>query len=641
MSTEEIKGLIDQTAAWGVEVFNPLGGEPFLRTDLEQILAYAVRRGFYVTITTNGTLISERRARALAAIPSDRLHFNISLDGRRDSNDQIRGSGNWDRAIKGFERIRAADRAAGNSRRKILANTILHAGNLDHFESVLDEQATLGFDGVQILNLFRPGQDVPSEASNLWLRERHMPDLEALCARLANRAKMQTLGGYRIQNSPEELRMLPGYYRDELKPLDAPCWAGWKELYINADGQAIMCDGNLDFLAGEFGSVREKTLRQLWDSPELAARRRVTRSCTTPCVQKCYLRPESDSAMDIVRDGLQRVDNAVRQRLRGFRSTVDHQPHVVLRCELSDVYLPGPMGHDQERWAFLTGDCVEPPTPESWHRDRDHGLLNFGRGFMGFELLREVVSDLRSQRLRVGCLDLSWRGEPLIHPEILPIFRYLAEQHRAHGLFDCLRIRTDGRHLDADLIDALNDTPVVWEIDLDRGNGAGLSLLKELRGPRHRILALIRVSDGLDVQETCLRWPDFPPAVGRRPSMGDALWFCRQDADHYQENAESRVRLERAAGVLNLPVESGDENRPRYCSAPERTPVISWDGKIVLCPWDVQMENRVGDIGDQSFSSSWSGRGFEEARNECSARGVPDRDLCRNCPMPWSPNHGD
>ena len=155
LSTEEIKSIIDQTAAWGVEVFNPLGGEPFMRGDIEDVLAYAVRRGFYVTVTTNGTLITPRRASAVAAIPSDRLHLNISLDGDRTANDEIRGDGMWDRAIAGYQRIRAADAAAGNARRKILANTILHARNLDRFESILDEQAALGFDGVQILTLFR------------------------------------------------------------------------------------------------------------------------------------------------------------------------------------------------------------------------------------------------------------------------------------------------------------------------------------------------------------------------------------------------------------------------------------------------------------------------------------------------------
>ncbi|MDP6935762.1 MAG: hypothetical protein QGG40_22780, partial [Myxococcota bacterium] len=36
LSLSEIKDIIDQTAAWGVEVFNPLGGEPFMRADVEE-----------------------------------------------------------------------------------------------------------------------------------------------------------------------------------------------------------------------------------------------------------------------------------------------------------------------------------------------------------------------------------------------------------------------------------------------------------------------------------------------------------------------------------------------------------------------------------------------------------------------------
>ena len=38
LSTQEVKDIIDQTALWGVKVFNPLGGEAFVRKDLEEIL---------------------------------------------------------------------------------------------------------------------------------------------------------------------------------------------------------------------------------------------------------------------------------------------------------------------------------------------------------------------------------------------------------------------------------------------------------------------------------------------------------------------------------------------------------------------------------------------------------------------------
>ena len=79
LTTREIKDIIDQIYLWGVKRFNPIGGEPFVRPDLEEILAYACEKDFYITLTTNGTLLSPVRARRIAQIAYNRLHFNISI----------------------------------------------------------------------------------------------------------------------------------------------------------------------------------------------------------------------------------------------------------------------------------------------------------------------------------------------------------------------------------------------------------------------------------------------------------------------------------------------------------------------------------------------------------------------------------
>ena len=193
LSLEEIYSIIDQTAKMGIEVFNPLGGEPFMRGDIEDILSYAIKKGFFVSLTTNGTLISQRRAERISQIPVDRLHFNFSLDGNQKSNDIVRGEGNFERAIEGFLRVRQADASHGNSRRKILTNTILHAKNLYDFEDILEEQKQLGFDGVQILNLFR-SEDMQLQKSpdkGLWFQEDDFGELSRLCERLAQRVEIE------------------------------------------------------------------------------------------------------------------------------------------------------------------------------------------------------------------------------------------------------------------------------------------------------------------------------------------------------------------------------------------------------------------------------------------------------------------
>jgi len=645
LDLSDIKDIIDQTAAWGVEVFNPLGGEPFMRGDVEEILAYAVRRGFYVTVTTNGTLITEKRAQAIAAIPSDRLHFNISLDGRQPEHDAIRSEGMWHRAIEGFHRIRQADAAAGNARRKILANTIVHAQNLDNFHQVLNEQAEIGFDGVQILNLFRQGDEVPSEATDLWLQDVHMDRLAALSESLACRSEEQGSVGYRIQNTPDQLRRIPAYYRESLTPLEAPCWAGWKELYINADGQAIMCDGNLDFVNGGFGNARDQTLKELWHSPKLKARREVVKQCTTPCVQSCYLREESDSARKLLGEVGRGLTRRVTEHVSRLRPEAAHHPDATLRLELSDVCPCGWAGCiiPEHRWQRLIDGVKLEPTAENWTVLRDRGEVDFGRGFMGFEVLEAVIRDLRAARIRFGALALRWRGEPLIHPEAHRILQFLMDVIEARDVADELRVETDGRFLSDALAElAGRAAPQTWVVDLDRGAEAATDALRRLeahRGDATRIVLAQTVDGHLDVQELVSRFDAYPPVAGRLPALGDALWLRRSDHSNFRDNAAARTALASAAALLGIDAELGVEDSPRQCRAPQRSPIISWDGKISLCTEDRQLQQIVGDVIEERFSDAWSGSRYQKARASCQSAGTPNLPLCAGCPMPWSPNH--
>jgi MoaA/NifB/PqqE/SkfB family radical SAM enzyme len=642
LSTAEVKGIIDQTANWGVQVFNPLGGEPFMRADLEELLSYAVRRGFYVTLTTNGTLITEKRAAWLAEIPADRLHLNISLDGDEAGHDPIRGKGNWRRAIDGYQRVRAADAKAGNSRRKMLANTILHRHVLPRFEAVLAEQEALGFDGVQILNLFRAGDDPPAEAAALWMRDEELPALAALVERLARRAETQPDTGYRIGNQPADLRRVPSYYTDALKPLDAPCWAGWKELYINADGKAIMCDGNLDFLKGEFGDVRTQTLQQLWQSPKLQARREVVKRCTTPCVQDCYLRGSSDSAGELAVDGARLVADRVGRRLSRLLPKVEHVPDATLTLELSDVCDCGWEGCSTPRRRFetLTADLPAPPDAQSWLRHRDSGQLRFDRGFMGFEVVRAVAADLLSSRLRFGTLALRWRGEPLLHPEVLPILRHLLLLVDEDKLVDRLRIETSGRFLVPDVAAlAAGSAPIDWVFDLDRGEGAGVDLLRAARGPQSRIVLARAATAEVSAPADLSRFPWAKPAAGRFPDDGDRLWFRRTDHSDFLANARARQHLAAVGLQLGLRPALGEEDQPRRCQAVARSPTVSWDGKVVLCTADTQLHNRVGDVVSGRLSEAWRGATRAQDRAAVGTRGVPARPICQDCALPWSPNH--
>ena len=88
-----------------------------------------------------------------------------------------------------------------------------------------------------------------------------MTELTNLCERLAQRVEQSDMSGYQIQNTPQELRNIPSYYQEALTPLEAPCWAGWKDCISMLMVKAIMCDGKLDFLNGGFGNIRDHLYR--------------------------------------------------------------------------------------------------------------------------------------------------------------------------------------------------------------------------------------------------------------------------------------------------------------------------------------------------------------------------------------------
>ncbi len=661
LSTVEVKDLIDQAAAWGVRVFNPLGGELFMRGDLEEILEYACRKDFTITVTTNGTLVNKRRAETVAGIRPSGLHINISLDGPEAIHDRVRGEGMYRRALKGYANIREADAAAGNVRRKILANTIVHRQNLAQLPAFLDELERLGFDGVQLLNLFRAGDDAPVEAAGMWIRPQDLPALEELVERLCERVRRQGRSGFRILNSEQDIRLIPSYYRDTLQPLEAPCWAGWKELYVNADGSTVMCDGKLDFLAGRFGSVREQTLQQLWASPVLRQRREVVKACTTPCMQSCYLRRDSDSAMGIGRAALGILGDAVKDRLKRLKpGRVQRIEGGVLRLELADV-APWPSSWDastERRYQDFVRGCPRPiedtfREPDRWLEYRDKAYLDFGRGFMGFEVVRSVLQDLRASRLVFPILQLSWRGEPLMHPEFARVLRLALESIRDLGTFEELRIFTDGRLLSADIAALVGEFPEIPQTWVLHGNGFGawdeqvLERARELlrqRGPATRVVASLVVDEPLDPWSFVETWQgvlrEASVAVGRLPETGDAVWFRRSDHDHFQATAQARERLEELGEILDVPVDSGREDNPRRCPGVFATPTVSWDGKVTLCPWDVELDNKVGQVTDDRLSRIWTQDArVQDLRRDVRGKGVPGCERCRDCHFPFSPNY--
>ena len=101
LSTAEVFAVMDDLRAFGVSVLILSGGEPLLRPDIFEISQRAKEMGFYVGLSSNGTLINNTNIDDIKRIGYD--YVGVSLDGMRDTHDRFRRKqGAFDESIHGI-----------------------------------------------------------------------------------------------------------------------------------------------------------------------------------------------------------------------------------------------------------------------------------------------------------------------------------------------------------------------------------------------------------------------------------------------------------------------------------------------------------------------------------------------------------
>ena len=112
LSTNEVFTVMDDLKSFGVPVLILSGGEPLLRPDIFDISRRAKAMGFYVGLSSNGTLIDEHNIDAIADIGYD--YVGISIDGNKKTHDLFRRKdGAFDASMRGIRLCRERDIKVG------------------------------------------------------------------------------------------------------------------------------------------------------------------------------------------------------------------------------------------------------------------------------------------------------------------------------------------------------------------------------------------------------------------------------------------------------------------------------------------------------------------------------------------------
>ena len=107
LTNTEAKAMIDDLAEFKAPVLLFSGGEPLMRPDLLELIAYAKAAGMRAVISTNGTLITQELAAKFAEIGLS--YVGVSLDGLKEVHDKFRGvEGCFEQALAGIRNCLAA-----------------------------------------------------------------------------------------------------------------------------------------------------------------------------------------------------------------------------------------------------------------------------------------------------------------------------------------------------------------------------------------------------------------------------------------------------------------------------------------------------------------------------------------------------
>jgi heme d1 biosynthesis radical SAM protein NirJ len=107
LSTEQVYEVMDDLKSFGVSVLILSGGEPLMRPDIFELSQHAKDMGFYVGLSSNGTLITEDNIADIANVGYD--YVGVSLDGMRETHDYFRQrQGAFDESMHGIRLCREA-----------------------------------------------------------------------------------------------------------------------------------------------------------------------------------------------------------------------------------------------------------------------------------------------------------------------------------------------------------------------------------------------------------------------------------------------------------------------------------------------------------------------------------------------------
>jgi MoaA/NifB/PqqE/SkfB family radical SAM enzyme len=274
------------------------GGEIFMRKDIMSVLDLFREKGYACGyLTTNGTIITEERAEALADLAAAGFlkHISVSIDGPGELHDIARGlKGTFERTCAGLRRLQEAAGRKGAPLRVSINTTVAHE-SLEALDQMVEVAEELGVDAIGLNHLmFSTPEEVAEtvriigakDASAIATFVTSDPGLNIEMVREKVSALQQKcrerniLFDFRPKVHPQ---LIDNYYTPGAR-LEGRCLYPFLHARVSFSGKVYFCP----FIRVEVGDLTQSSLEEIWNGETyVELRRRLVEHGLFPVCRRC------------------------------------------------------------------------------------------------------------------------------------------------------------------------------------------------------------------------------------------------------------------------------------------------------------------------------------------------------------------
>lgn len=239
LSFEEIKELILDMKELGTWALDIIGGDPLLHPQILDILAFGKEVGQRLMINTNGSLATREMVWKIKKANPDLL-IGVSLEGPDpETNDFVRGVGNFERAVQGIKNFVSEGL-------QITILNVINRRNWRKFENMVKLALELGVNALYV------DRFIPVGRGMIHARELDMNPEEW---KVAIKHVLGVIENYKD--------CLTFYVEESIS--GRPCSAGITHASVLVDGTVVPC-GHFRYRKEFYmGNVKEKKFSEIWN----------------------------------------------------------------------------------------------------------------------------------------------------------------------------------------------------------------------------------------------------------------------------------------------------------------------------------------------------------------------------------------